>query len=148
MVARFAKLAPTTVIGTEPSRYAGRLALRWVFDLRLKRADGLPMRVGWLRAIHQAQARVDRGLDIHCPVLLAVSSASGSPDDVPEIADTTDTVLDVEQVLRRAPKLGAHVTVLRIPGGVHDLCLSLDGPRAHYLRAMLAWLDGALGAPK
>ena len=35
-----------------------------------------------------------------------------------------DTVLDVEQIAARAVRLGPHVTVVRIPDGLHDLMLS------------------------
>jgi hypothetical protein len=33
-------------------------------------------------------------------------------------------VLDVEQIAARAVRLGPHVTVVRIPDGLHDLTLS------------------------
>ncbi len=40
-----------------------------------------------------------------------------------------DTVLDVDLLARRAVLLGRLVTVLRVPGGLHDLTLS--APQCH-----------------
>jgi alpha-beta hydrolase superfamily lysophospholipase len=115
---------------------------RWYFDQNLKRTAGLEARMGWLRAARVAQARVDRGLLIHCPVLLAVSAASSHND--PELVDTTDTVLDVRAIAARAEKLGRDVTHLRIDNAVHDLTLSADEPRNKFFDAMFSWLQKSL----
>ncbi|GAB2470265.1 alpha/beta hydrolase [Xylanimonas ulmi] len=145
---RLGSLRPLTALSHGPSWYATALLRenggRWEFDTTLKRPDGVPARAGWLRAVRRAQARVARGLAIACPVLLAASAASSrdAPDN--PLVDSTDTVLDVEQIVARAPRLGRDVTVLRIEGGVHDLALSADGPRQAYLDAVLGWLATAL----
>ncbi|PZR52823.1 alpha/beta hydrolase [Xylanimonas oleitrophica] len=144
-------LRPLALMTEGPSWYAtGQLAAnggRWEFDTTLKRPEGLPVRVGWMRAVRRAHARVARGLAIACPVLVALSATS-SPDapDNP-LLDSTDTVLDVEQIAAVAPRLGRDVTVVRIDGGVHDLALSADGPRAEYLETVERWLGTTLPAP-
>lgn len=141
-------LRPMTMLSQGPSWYATALLREnggeWDFDTSLKRPSGVPARAGWLRAVRRAQARVARGLAISCPVLLAVSTAS-SPDgpDNP-LVSTTDTVLDVRQILARSRKLGRDVTVLEIEGAVHDLSLSAEPAREEYLKRTLAWLDGVL----
>ena len=43
-----------------------------------------------------------------------------------------DAVLAVEAIARRVPNLGNVVTLVRIPGGIHDLALSRPGPRAAF----------------
>jgi alpha-beta hydrolase superfamily lysophospholipase len=43
--------------------------------------------------------------------------------------------------------VGDDVTVVRVPGGVHDLTLSAPGPRQRFFDEMLAWVDERLGAP-
>ncbi|WP_225228329.1 alpha/beta fold hydrolase [Oerskovia rustica] len=136
--------SPLAVLSAAPSAYAAHLLAanggRWEFDPTLKRPEGLPVRAGWLRAVRQGQARLARGLDVACPVLVARSAASG-PDDLDNpLLDAQDTVLDVAQVERLAPRIGADVTVRAIEGGVHDLTLSADGPRRAYLDAVLGWL--------
>jgi alpha-beta hydrolase superfamily lysophospholipase len=42
-------------------------------------------------------------------------------------------VLDVEQIAARAVRLGPHVTVVRIPEGLHDITLSAPHVRKHAL---------------
>ena len=37
---------------------------------------------------------------------------------------STDIVLDVEQIRRRAPLLGRHVTITQVDGAMHDVTLS------------------------
>ena len=44
-----------------------------------------------------------------------------------------DSVLDVEQTAARAVRLGPHVTVVRIPDGLHDLTLSAPHVRKQAL---------------
>jgi alpha-beta hydrolase superfamily lysophospholipase len=142
--------SPLAVLSAAPSAYAARLLAanggRWEFDPTLKRPEGLPVRAGWLRAVRQGQARLARGLDVACPVLVAHSASSG-PDDVANpLLDAQDTVLDVSQIARLAPRIGPEVSVRGIEGGVHDLTLSADGPRQAYLDEMLGWVDGVLGS--
>jgi alpha-beta hydrolase superfamily lysophospholipase len=141
-------LRPLAPLSNEPSHYARHLLSpdggAWAFDPRLKRPDGVPARVGWMRAVRRGHARVARGLAIACPVLVAHAASSGpnSPDN-PRIGEQ-DTVLDVAQIAAAAPRLGSDVTLLEIDGGVHDLALSAEGPRRKYLEGVVAWLDGVL----
>jgi alpha-beta hydrolase superfamily lysophospholipase len=143
-VRALARFRPLTPLSSRPSSYATHLLAanggRWDFDTRLKRPEGLPARAGWLAATRAGQARVARGLEIACPVLVAHSSSSG-PDrpDNPDL-DAQDTILDVRAVARLAPSLGGDVTVRAIEGGVHDLSLSADEPRAAYLGALADFL--------
>lgn len=144
-----APLDPTRVVDHRWSAYSWHLHVshggRWDYDLRLKPPEGFPLRAGMLRAVTRGQARVAAGLEISAPVLLAASAASGrNRPDEPRL-DEVDTILDVERVVARAPLLGRDVTVLRVPGGIHDLTLSADGPRAAYLEAVVAWLRRRLG---
>lgn len=140
-----ARTAPLTVVSSGPSVYASHLLAtnggRWEFDTTLKRPDGVPVRAGWLAAVLSAQARVSRGLEIGCPVLVGHAAMSG-PDraDNPAL-DEQDTVLDVRAISRRAPGLGRDVTVRSFPGAVHDLALSAQAPRTAYLAAMTRFLD-------
>ncbi|WP_278234506.1 alpha/beta hydrolase [Isoptericola sp. AK164] len=137
--------SPTAVLSATPSVYAThQLAAhggRWEFDVRLKKPGGEPVRAGWLRAVRRGQARVARGLAIDVPVLVARSDRSG-PDSVanPDL-DVQDTVLDVAQIARLAPRLGDRVDMLTVPGGVHDLLLSREEPRLRYLTGLMGWMD-------
>lgn len=139
-------LNPLRVLRDSPSRYAEALHVEaggeWDYDRALKSGKGVPVRAGWFRAVRRGQARLARGLRLPMPVLVCTSAVSG-PDG--------DDVLDVEQIVARAPGLGRDVTVARIEGGLHDLALSPEPARAEYFRVVFDWLErqevGGRGAP-
>jgi len=140
------RLRPTTGLQPGPSIFATIQHVdnggRWEFDQSLKRTSGLAARFGWLRAVRAAQTRVDRGLHINAPVLLATSKKSSHND--PELADSTDSVLDVHAMAARVNNLGDNVTLVQIKDAVHDLTLSADKPRQQFFDAMFSWLDNSL----
>ena len=142
----FGPLEPRRVVSHGGSAYSQHLHVahggRWDYDLSLKPAEGLLVRAGWLRAVRRGQARLAKGLDIAAPVLVCTASDSGpNTFDNPDL-DRQDTVLDVRQISARARKLGPDVTVVRIPGGIHDLALSAAGSRAAFFATTFGWLDG------
>jgi alpha-beta hydrolase superfamily lysophospholipase len=101
--------------------YAGE----WDFDLAWKPLQSWPVYAGWIRAIRSGQIRVARGLDVRAPILVVTSARSAHPSSVEDpAASSTDIVLDVEQIRRRAPLLGRHVTVVQVEGALHDVTLS------------------------
>ena len=51
-----------------------------------------------------------------------------------------DSVLNVEDIRRLAPNLGADVTYVQIRGGMHDLFLSAQEVRAEAFRVVFDWL--------
>lgn len=112
----------------------------WDYDLAWKPLDSWPIYYGWLRAVRRGHQRVHRGLDLQGPVLVLTSGGSAwpsGPDD--DVADGFDIVLDVAQIRQWAPQLGAHVTVVSIPGARHDVVLSLPGPRAEVYDELGRW---------
>lgn len=143
-----APLDPRQVVADEPSAYSWHLHVdhggRWDYDLALKPPEGFPVRAGWLRAVRRGQARLGRGLDVAAPVLVCTAAQSGPNTLVNPLLDAQDTVLDVDQIAERATRVGPEVTLVRIPGGVHDLALSAARPRAIYLQTVLGWLSAVL----
>ncbi|REH52241.1 alpha-beta hydrolase superfamily lysophospholipase [Kutzneria buriramensis] len=115
----------------------------WEFDTDWKPKSGFPVRAGWLRTIRRNQARLHRGLDVRVPVLLLRSSHSllKAKEWTPE-AMRADTVLDVAQMAKWAPKIGPNVTVVAIEGGMHDLFLSAPAVRERVLSETDSWLEG------
>ena len=97
----------------------------WDFDLAWKPIESWPVYAGWIRAIRTGQARVARGLDVPAPVLVLSSTRSGHPTSIddPDVS-STDIVLDVEQIRRRATSIGRHVTLAQVEGAIHDVTLS------------------------
>jgi alpha-beta hydrolase superfamily lysophospholipase len=103
----------------------------WEFDLAWKPLESWPVYAGWIRAIRTGQARVAAGLDVRAPVLVLSSTRSGRPSgiDHPDVS-STDIVLDVEQIRRRATMLGRRVTLRQVEGAIHDVTLSRAEVRA------------------
>ncbi|MFY1636672.1 alpha/beta hydrolase [Solwaraspora sp. WMMB335] len=112
----------------------------WNFDLDWKPLAGFPVRAGWLNAIRQAQRRLRHGLRITVPVLLACSTRSFRSRRWHDAATLADAVLDVEHMVRWAPRLGRHVTLVRIDGGLHDLTLSGKPARDQLFSELDRWL--------
>lgn len=140
-----ARRTPLRAMSHAPSRYAARLLERWTFDTTLKTPDGVPARAAWLAAVRAGQRRVGRGLAVPVPVLLAHSARSGLDAlDNPDL-DSQDTVLDVVPMAQLGLGVGPDVTEVSIDGGVHDLTLSTDVPRAEYLETLVGFLGTRLG---
>ncbi|MEP7762695.1 alpha/beta hydrolase [Sanguibacter sp. 25GB23B1] len=139
-----APLVPMLPVGRLQPHYGRALHAgsggEWEYDLAWKPHEGFPVRAGWFRTIRRGHARIARGLSIGCPVLVLTSAASGSAKTQHDALVTTDSVLDVEQIAARAPGLGADVTLVRVPGGAHDLALSPEPARSTYFAEMFDWL--------
>lgn len=146
MLSAAGRLAPTTALNVTDSGFYARcisaeLEGRWDFDPHLKGDPAFVIRVGWISAILRGHARVEAGLAIDCPVLVATSQRSDFRRTWDESLRCADLILDVERITARAHKLGDLVLVARIKDAMHDLVLSDDEPRrevfarfAHFLR--------------
>ena len=108
----------------------------WDYDTELKTSPSPAIRVGWLRAVLQGHQKVAAGLGLPMPVLVMTSAKTDFARKWHDGLHAADTVLDVEQIARRATKLGRHVTIVKFDGGLHDLFLSrAGGPHAGVRRA-------------
>ncbi|MFD0865809.1 alpha/beta hydrolase [Tessaracoccus lubricantis] len=128
-------VAPTTVLPLgETGFYRRSLSSseegEWTYNLNLKGDPAFRARFGWLAAISNGHARVAEGLQIDCPVLVAISKRSLFSKVWGEEQQLADIVLDVELIAARAPKLGDNVTIVRVPDAMHDLTLSSEAVRA------------------
>ncbi|HET7350736.1 MAG TPA: alpha/beta hydrolase [Marmoricola sp.] len=114
----------------------------WDFDLAWKPLTSWPVYAGWIRAIRQGQARIARGLDVDAPVLMLSSDRSSQPtsDQDPDLM-CTDVVLDVEQMRRRAARISRHVTIVQVPGALHDVTLSPEPARSRVFDELARWLS-------
>lgn len=113
----------------------------WSYDLAWKPLQGFPVRTGWLEAIRRGQARLRAGLAIDAPVLVACSTRSFRGRAWTEDARVTDAVLDVEHIVRWAPRLGSRVMIARFDGGMHDLTLSGKEVRTDVFQELGRWVD-------
>lgn len=117
----------------------------WDWDLRLKPVPSVPVRAGFLAGVRRLQREVRHGLEIEIPILLCSSDTTSSEHPTREEALRSDVVLSVEQMAEAAPWLGEDVTLVQIPGGVHDLALSPEPARSEYFDVLTTWLQERLG---
>jgi len=143
-LARFQPKAPLPNI--DPGFYNRTLAAatggEWTFDERWRPTPAFPVRAGWLAAVMTGHTIVARGLTIEVPVLMMASARTLISPRWSEAMRESDIVLDVELLARRAVQLGSCVTVVRIPGGLHDLVLSAPPVRARVYAELDRWSAG------
>jgi alpha-beta hydrolase superfamily lysophospholipase len=111
----------------------------WKYELAWKPVGGFPVRYGWLAAVHAGHRRLHAGLSIDVPVLVGCSTRSYRRPHWHPLAHRADAVLDVADIVRWAPQLGRHVTLLRVNGGMHDLTLSAPAVRAGVFSELTRW---------
>lgn len=116
----------------------------WDFDLAWKPIESLPVKAGWLRAIRAGHRAVHKGISVPAPILVLSSQRSLVPQEYTEEAHGVDTVLDVRQIAKWAHQLGDHVTILRVPGAMHDVFLSRKDVREDAFAHTERWLSYAL----
>lgn len=114
----------------------------WDYDFAWKPLHAFPVRAGWLRAVRAGHRAVRRRLDVSVPVLVLHSARSLlHGEEWNEGAMRADTVLDVGQIARLAPRLGRGVRVAVVEGALHDVFLSAEEVRAVAVGEMMGWLE-------
>jgi alpha-beta hydrolase superfamily lysophospholipase len=116
----------------------------WDYNLQWKPFNGFPALAGWARAVRRGQMALKEGLAVDCPVLVLTSDASDPGLTWSDAIGVTDSVLNVRDMWRLAPKVGADVTVVRIPDGMHDLALSAEPARKRFFDEMFTWIQRRL----
>ncbi|KJK55043.1 alpha/beta hydrolase [Saccharothrix sp. ST-888] len=151
-VGAMGRLAPTRVLPAAINPHYVHSLHRdhrgsWDFDLTLKPAEGFPLYAGWLAAIQQGHRRIRQGVAIDCPVLLMASTASITTTKWDPAMLQRDAVLRADDIAALAPRLGRHVTAVRIEGGMHDLVLSGEQARAQVFAELDRWIGAYFPAP-
>jgi alpha-beta hydrolase superfamily lysophospholipase len=113
----------------------------WDYDLAWKPLESWPVYAGWLRAIRRGHAAVHKGLGLTVPTLVLSSAASLQPREWEPAVDESDTVLDVALMAKWVHKLSAHVTLVQVPGALHDVTLSRQPARDRVYDELGRWLD-------
>lgn len=146
-IARLARFQPRTALPNIDPGFYSRTVDRayggeWDTDPAWRPTPSFPVRAGWLNAILVGHATVARGLRISVPVLTLLAARSSISPRWNEDMREADIVLDVEVIARRVPHLGDVVTLVRVPGGIHDLALSRPAPRARFYEEITRWTAG------
>ncbi len=116
----------------------------WDFDLALKPVEGFPVRAGWLAAVRRGQRRLHAGLAIDVPVLVMCSARTVRARAGGDGITGSDIILDVEHIARWSTRLGEHLTLVRIEGGLHDLVLSARPVRERVFAELARWIGAYL----
>jgi alpha-beta hydrolase superfamily lysophospholipase len=141
------RIVPTGVSGLYGQSLHSEHMGEWTYDLQWKPLRGFPVRTGWLEAVRRGQRRLRGGLAIDVPVLLACATRTFRGKRWHEGIRLADAVLDVDHMVRWAPRLGRHITIARFDGGMHDLTLSGEKVRAEVFAELGRWMDAFLPAP-
>lgn len=106
---------------------------------------GFPTHPGWLAAVVAGHRRIAEGVDVACPALVLLSERSSTPTTWVDAMTGTDAVLVVDDIARAATRIAHAVTIVRLPGALHDVLLSRDEPRAAAYSAMQQFTRSVLG---
>lgn len=117
----------------------------WDFDPAWKSLEGLTPYAGWVAAVHRGHRAVAAGLAIDVPVLAMSSTASIDARAWRPELHQADGVLNAERIAMLAPRLGRHVTVVRVDGGMHDLVLSAPEVRKEVFGELRRWMGAYVG---
>ncbi len=150
LVAGLGRFAPNLHIArTLPGWYGQSLHRQyrgeWDYHLPWKPLTVFPITAGWLRAIHAGHRRVWRGLALALPVLVLHSDRTVRSPGWSDDYFRADGVLDIDDIRTLAPRLGTHVTVRAVAGGMHDLMLSRQPVRDRVYEEVFNWLAATLG---
>jgi alpha-beta hydrolase superfamily lysophospholipase len=152
VVEQLARLNPKAPLpAIDPGYYArtvdAALGGEWTLEPGWRLSPSMAVRPGWLRAVLEGHAQVAAGLAIDAPVLMVTSARTLISAVWSEEMRSSDIVLDVELLGRRALQLGPVVTVVRVAGALHDVLLSPGPVRERAYAEIARWLRGYVGLP-
>lgn len=145
LVSIWGRISPSTVISKDINTLYGKSIHasykgEWVYDLRWKTLESIPVNAAFIKAVYTAQRRLHSGLHITQPVMVMHSSRSVHSETWTDEFMRADAVLDVEDIHSYAACLGDHVSLVVIQDGMHDLALSLPKVRETYYEKIREWL--------
>lgn len=117
-------------------------------NLQWRPEQAMAVHTGWLYAILAGHAHVAAGLSVDAPICVLLSTKSVVPTRWSDELTRADTVLVVDDIARASLRLGASVTVERIPGALHDVFLSRPEARDIAYERMDRWVMGSLGTKR
>ena len=137
---------PTIQISNGNSTAYGESLLKehhgeWNYNTSWKTTYPQKVTAGWIRAIDEGHAQLQRGALINVPILLMHSDKSVYGDDWKPEYQEGDGVLNVKDISKYGRMLGRNVTEVTVPGGLHDLILSSPAVRNAVYDSIFRFLD-------
>lgn len=112
----------------------------WDYNLNWKPNIAPQVNLGWIRAIYEAQKELKKEFHITCPVLVMHSLHSIENKKDKNQIQTTDIILDVDQINLIAKKIKGDVEIVAIENAIHDLILSHKPIRENVYNTIYDWL--------
>ncbi|MDR2465921.1 MAG: alpha/beta hydrolase [Prevotellaceae bacterium] len=113
----------------------------WTFNEEWKPGAVKWITFSWIAAIHRAQRKLQRGLNLACPTLVMRSARSFKSRVWSEEFKRADAVLNVDDILKHSFALGKNVTNVAFENALHDLILSDAETRKKVYEYMFRWLN-------
>lgn len=121
----------------------------WDFNTDWKSIGYFPVYRGFLRAVRIGQKKLQKGLDIQCPVLLLCSDKKGKRvKNMEPHYFNSDCVLDPQHMIKYIPGVGKDTKYVVIDNGLHDLALSPKVIRSRYFNEITQFLSKRFGDNK
>lgn len=114
----------------------------WNYNTEWKLEVSPAVTVGWISAIHKGHRFLHRKADVRVPVLLMHSDKSVYGSEWTPEHNAGDGVLDVADIAKYGKRLGANVTEVTVPDGLHDLVLSRPDVRQTVYKTIFDWMAG------
>lgn len=113
----------------------------WEFNTDWKSVGEFPVFNGFIRAIRNGHKKVQKGLDIKCPIFLLSSDKRGKvTKNVEAHYFDSDCVLNPAHMRKYIDGLGSDISQHIIKNGMHDLSLSQKNVREEFYSEVSKWL--------
>ena len=112
----------------------------WNFNLEWKQPSYKMVKLSFVRAIHEAQKEIHAGVTLTIPTLVMHSHQTTNPKKWGIEAQTSDVILNVNDIQKYAEKMIGDISIQTIENGLHDLVLSAPKVREQVYQNLFAWI--------
>lgn len=112
----------------------------WNFNLEWKQPSYKMVKLSFIRAIYEAQKEIHAGVTLTIPTLVMHSHQTTNPKKWGIEAQTSDVILNVNDIQKYAEKMIGDVSIQTIENGLHDLVLSAPKVREQVYQNLFAWI--------
>ena len=112
----------------------------WNFNLEWKQPSYKMVKLSFVRAIYEAQKEIHAGVTLTIPTLVMHSHQTTNPKKWGIEAQTSDVILNINDIQKYAEKMIGDVSIQTIENGLHDLVLSAPKVREQVYQNLFAWI--------
>lgn len=112
----------------------------WNFNLEWKQPSYKMVKLSFVRAIHEAQKEIHAGVTLTIPTLVMHSHQTTNPKKWGIEAQTSDVILNVNDIQKYAEKMIGDIRIQTIENGLHDLVLSAPKVREQVYQNLFTWI--------